>query len=260
MGDIVESEPVAELGYGSYVHSTGMPCRVFALESERITSVAVGIELTVAVTEAGVVYSFGYCDRRLGYGKGNEQESQLLPRRIEALNNIRVATVAAGDNHVLALTKCGRVSSWGAAGRDSPVYGLGSDGEGGSDGTDRDDAYYSMLHLITALLGERVRAISPKMEVSAAMTDAGALYTWGDNEHGNLGPGDVRNRDRPTLVQGLQGIRVVGVAIDDRHTLALAADGDDPGLGISLQGDGEQVARRTSTPQMIPNLKCTVPR
>jgi alpha-tubulin suppressor-like RCC1 family protein len=77
----------------------------------------------VAVTEAGAVYSFGMGDGRLGQGKGAE-EDVFRPKRIEALDSIHVVTVAAGDLHTLALTRCGRVYSWGGNGLDSPVHGL----------------------------------------------------------------------------------------------------------------------------------------
>jgi alpha-tubulin suppressor-like RCC1 family protein len=117
--------------------------------------------------------------------------------------------------------------------------------------------------LITALLGERVRAIAAGRLVSCAVTEAGALYTWGRNEYGNLGHGDVRPRARPKLVQGLDGIRVVGVSIHTEHTLALAADGSvyafgkGPGLGISQgAGDGDEVDG--ATPRRIPELVCMV--
>jgi hypothetical protein len=38
----------------------------------------------------------------------------FLPKRIVALNGLHVVSVAAGFWHALALTRCGRVYSWGA--------------------------------------------------------------------------------------------------------------------------------------------------
>ena len=37
-------------------------------------------------------------------------------------------------------------------------------------------------------------------EHSLALTRAGQLWSWGWNEHGNLGQGDTTDRDTPTLV------------------------------------------------------------
>jgi hypothetical protein len=52
-------DEIAELGYGSFVHDSQVPYRVFALAGVRVVSVAAGNRFTVAVTEAGAVYSFG---------------------------------------------------------------------------------------------------------------------------------------------------------------------------------------------------------
>jgi hypothetical protein len=116
---------------------------------------------------------------------------------------------------------------------------------------------------MTALVGKRVRAIAAGPHMSCAMTDAGALYTWGENTSGDLGHGDTRNRIRPTLVTALDGIRVVGVSIDEQKTMALAANGsvysfgEGPGLGIRWEGE---VVVETLTLERIPNLTCMVPR
>jgi alpha-tubulin suppressor-like RCC1 family protein len=51
----------------------------------------------------------------------------FLPKRIEALKGIQMASVAAGDDHALALTNCGRVYSWGENSRHALGQGLESD-------------------------------------------------------------------------------------------------------------------------------------
>jgi alpha-tubulin suppressor-like RCC1 family protein len=175
--DCVPDVNVPELGYTSFVLAPGVPYRVFALENQRIVSAAVGSAFTVAVTEAGAVYSFGVSGGCLGHGKGDYREAVFLPKRIAALDGTHVATVAAGASHALALTRCGQVDLWGEAGHDNPVLGLGNI----SDGGDRDDDYSFFPHLITALLDERVRAIAAGEDISCAVTDAGAVYTWGCN-------------------------------------------------------------------------------
>jgi alpha-tubulin suppressor-like RCC1 family protein len=260
----VTGEPLPELGYGSFVHDLGVPHRVLALEGVRIASVAVGVGFTVAVTEAGAVYSFGVADGRLGHGHEgrDEDEDVFLPRRIEALDGIHIRTVAAGKHHTLALTWCGKVYTWGAIDRDSPLHDLGSESNGGGDGDNRNDEHFFNPQLVTALVGVRAIAAGPCM--SCAVTVAGALYTLGDNEHGNLGHGDVRSRNRPTLVQGLQGICIVAVSIDLWHTLVLAADGSvysfRKGLGLGISGEGGEVLSSAHTPQEFPGLVCMVPR
>jgi alpha-tubulin suppressor-like RCC1 family protein len=106
--DTGEAPP--ELGLGSYVDcDLGVPYPVLALKGVRIAAVALGNGFTVTVTETGAVYSFGRGDGRLGNGEGDEFEGMYLPKRIEALDGIHVASVAAGVFHALALTRCGQV-------------------------------------------------------------------------------------------------------------------------------------------------------
>jgi alpha-tubulin suppressor-like RCC1 family protein len=148
------------------------------------------------------------------------------------------------------------------------VLGLGNDSDGSGDGNGSDDESHCVPQLVTALLGKRVRAIAAGSYMSCAVTDAGALYTWGEDLDGSLGHGDELDSDVPTLVQGLTGICVVGVSTDITHTLALAADGcvhafgGGAGLGIRRvgKGGGEEAVGPMRTPQRIPNLICKVPQ
>jgi alpha-tubulin suppressor-like RCC1 family protein len=285
-------ERMPELGY-SFHDVVGTPYRVFGLEGVRITSVAVGLRFTVAVAEDGSVYSFGRRDAALGHGNTDgeddvdrevdiDKEDVLLPKRIEALDGIHVASVAAAYDHALALTRCGRVYSWGEGGRYSHELGHGEGSDESNDGDD--DVYHSTVvgqethyggyflpGLITALLGRRVRAIAAGRGVSCAVTDDDELYTWGRNDFGSLGHGDTDGRNLPTLVQALHGIHVVGVSMCGQHTLALADDGsvyafgEGLGLCISLGNEVEDSEEDDEVavallPHKIPDLVCSVPR
>jgi alpha-tubulin suppressor-like RCC1 family protein len=102
------------------------------------------------------------------------------------------------------------------------------------------------------------------------------VRSWGVDQHGSLGHGDFQHEDRPKLVEGLRGIRVVEVSMGDEHTLALAADGTayafgtGPGLGITPESDGDDISpesegyeehdtMRSPNPQILPGLICMVP-
>jgi alpha-tubulin suppressor-like RCC1 family protein len=260
--DADPDEPVPELSHGRLVHDWGVPHRVLAFRGVRIASVALGAAFTVAVTEAGAVFSFGLGDGCLGNGEYEEELFVYFPKRIEALDGIHVVAVAAGDRHALALTQRGQVYSWGPDGPHNPVNESDNDGDVDG-GVDRGDGDAYVPQLVRALRGKRVRAIAAgRCSKSCAVTEAGALYTWGDNQRGNSGP-----RNRPKLaVTTLPGIHVVGVSIADEHTLVLAADGsvysfgEGSGLGIRQGGEGGAAGEATGTPQRIPDLACMVPR
>lgn len=48
----------------------------------------------------------------------------------------------------------------------------------------------------------------------------GEVYTWGDNDEGQLGDGTTNAIQRPRLVAALQGKKVNRVACGSAHTLA----------------------------------------
>jgi len=55
-----------------------------------------------------------------------------------------------------------------------------------------------------------------------ACSDSGEVYTWGDNDEGQLGDGTVTAIQRPRLVAALQGKHIVKVTCGSAHTLALS--------------------------------------
>ena len=81
---------------------------------------------SMLLTVDGQVLSFGWGgDGRLGHG--NKQQ-QLVPKRIAALEGVRVCQVAAGDKHSMLLTADGQVLSFGA-GEDGQLGHGDADGE-----------------------------------------------------------------------------------------------------------------------------------
>lgn len=49
---------------------------------------------------------------------------------------------------------------------------------------------------------------------------SGEVYTWGDNDEGQLGDGTTNAIQRPRLVGALQGKKINRVACGSAHTLA----------------------------------------
>ena len=52
------------------------------------------------------------------------------------------------------------------------------------------------------------------------VTFQGEVYTWGDNDEGQLGDGSTNAIQRPRLVAALQGKKINRVACGSAHTLA----------------------------------------
>jgi len=143
------------------------PKRVDALSQNRVVGVALGRGFTLAVTDAGAVFSFGYSDKgALGHGS---LESVVLPQRIEALAQTGrwFVALAAGSHHALALTEEGELYGWGKI----PCLAVTENGELYS---------WSYAHDYTNHLGHWINALqkSPKRVkgLSGVKVAAVAMY------------------------------------------------------------------------------------
>jgi len=223
----------------SEIESQLTPRSVEALSEERVVGVALGYGFTLAVTDAGVVFSFGHSDScALGHGS---LEAEVLPRRIEALarKGRRVVAVAAGGFHALALTGEGELYGWGDA---------SANGHGRVKLTPR---------RVAALIGERVKLMDARHDASSAVTEKDELFTWSsDGSYYNLGHGVDTPQATPKRVEGVGGARIAAVAIGGYHTLAADEDGVVCAFGQSLALGFDDLDVWTPTP--IPALRVRV--
>jgi E3 ubiquitin-protein ligase HERC2 len=159
----------------------------------------------------------------LGHGS---IEPQVLPKEVEALHGVDVASVSFGFLNALALTCTGGVYSWGC-----PGFGLLAAGHGTP--YDIGATYNWLPRRIEALRGVRVRCTSAGGWHSCAVTDEGHVYTWGKGRTGALGHMSFEDEPLPKRVEILYDHRVfaVGVAAGARHTLVADAAGGAWGFG-----------------------------
>jgi len=219
------------------------PKRVDALSEDRVVGVALGAFFTLAVTDAGAVFSFG--SSRFGALGRGLSTSEVLPRRIEAQaeTGLRFVAVAAGNCHALALTEEGHVYGWG-------------DGRANGHGQEQ-----RTPQLVTALAGARVTLVYAQSFSSCIVTEKGELYTWGRGSHNSfhLGHGVAALQKMPKRVEALSGVTVAAAAVGDRHTLVAGEDGVVWGFGErAALGLGEADAPPGDSvvqPTPIPNLR-----
>ena len=191
------------------------PKRVDALSEDRVVGVALRYGFTLAVTDAGTVFSFG--SSRFGALGHGLSTSEVLPRRIKALAETgrRFVAVAAGQGHSLALTEEGHVYGWG--------YGV-TNGHGQKQ---------PKPQLVTALAGVRVLLVYAKGYCSCAVTEKRELYTWGyvSLHSFNLGHAVATSQPTPKRVEALSRVKVAAAAICGSHTLVAGEDGVIWGFG-----------------------------
>jgi alpha-tubulin suppressor-like RCC1 family protein len=81
----------------------------------------------------------------------------------------------------------------------------------------------------------RAVVVSAGEKHTCVLTDAGSVYCWGNNEHGQLGDGTMVNRSVPVMVAGVENARAV--AAGWAHTCVLTADGAVKCWGYNKNGE-----------------------
>ena len=117
---------------------------------------------------------------------------------------------------------------------------------------------------------DNVLAIAAGGRHAVALTYGGAVYTWGDNDYGQLGRGRTNDRTsyyaREIFSEGLHTFshdhRVVDIAAGDAHTLLLTSDGYVWAMGYNDYGRlgvGDEEPRYYPTKVLTTNNMVTEP-
>jgi alpha-tubulin suppressor-like RCC1 family protein len=143
---------------------------------------------------------------QLGLG-GNEVETFTL---VSSLEGKKIAAVAAGGSHSLAIDAEGKVyaTGWNEEGQ----LGLG-------------DNEVETFTLVSSLEGKKIAAVAAGEMHSLALDTDGKLYATGWNDTGRLGLGDRKNRKAFTLVSSLEGKKIVAIAAGGGFSLAIDENG-----------------------------------
>lgn len=88
---------------------------------------------------------------------------------------------------------------------------------------------------------------------TVALASDGTVWTWGDNEYGQLGDGTRSNRKIPALVQGIADIKAISSG--SAHVLALKEDGTVWSWGRNSEGElGNGTVEDSYIPIMVTGL------
>ena len=150
-----------------------------------------------------------------------------------------VAAIAAGGAHACGLTSAGAVECWG----DNRYGQLG-------DGTKIRRA----SPVAVSGLSGGVIAVTAGGGHTCALTTAGAVKCWGENDYGQLGDGTNANRAVPAPVSGLTS-GVTAIAAGGQHTCALTRRGAVRCWGRNLAGQlGDGTTKTRTRPTALSEL------
>ena len=201
---------------------------VEALRAEGVVAVAAGHRHSAAVTEDGRLFTWG-CNRsgQLGLGSALAGARVELPALVQALGGVKVAAVALGAEHTLALSESGEVFAWGGSANGRLGH---APGRGAAPWEWRWWAQSEPLpRLVRALEGRRVAQIAAGHHHSGCVcADTGEALLWGAGAFKQLGRGEegsaALDSAEPVAVD-LGGHSCAALALGGLHSAALTGSG-----------------------------------
>ncbi|XP_066430143.1 probable E3 ubiquitin-protein ligase HERC3 isoform X2 [Eleutherodactylus coqui] len=185
-----------------------------------IKQVACGENHSVFLLEDGRLYSCG-CNNA---GQLGHDQEDVTPGCVNALANEHIILVACGEAHSVALNSQGQLFSWGA----------GSEGQLGHSTTEHS---VPVPRLIKKLSPQKILQVSCGNLHCLALSDDGQLFSWGQNNHGQLGLGHgFLQQSSPQRVKSLEGIPLAQVTAGGYHSFALSLSGAVFGWGKNSSG------------------------
>ncbi|KAG8134394.1 putative E3 ubiquitin-protein, partial [Naja naja] len=160
------------------------------------------------------------------------------PQTTEFVHKRNVKEVACGKNHSVFLLEDGKVYTCGLNTKGQ----LGHERQGGK--PEQINALADQ-HIVHVACGELIKKLNQEMilQVSCgnwhclALAADGQFFTWGQNNHGQLGLGkEFPSQDTPQRVRSLDGVPLSQVAAGGAHSFALSLSGAVFGWGKNTSG------------------------
>jgi alpha-tubulin suppressor-like RCC1 family protein len=254
------SNAYGQLGDGTTMQKT-TPVAVSGLSSG-VVAISGGYYHTCALTTGGGVKCWGYNEfGQLGDGtasgpeKCSETACSTTPVDVSGLTG-GVTAISGGRDHTCALTSAGEVKCWGE-------NGFGQLGDGTASGPEKcpSGSACSTTPVDVVGLTSGVKAISTGYFHTCALTSAGGVKCWGNDEHGQLGDGTASGPEKcpgppggnpcsttPVDVSGLTS-GAAAISAGGAHTCALTTGG-----GVKCWGQNEygQLGDGTTTDKPTP--------
>ncbi|XP_036838049.1 X-linked retinitis pigmentosa GTPase regulator isoform X1 [Oncorhynchus mykiss] len=200
-------ETGAVFTFGKSKFADNVPSK-FWLKNDVPLKVACGDEHTALITENGKLFMFGSNNwGQLGLGSKTMVNK---PTCVKALKSEKVWLAACGRNHTIVYTSRGNVYSTG--GNNEGQLGLG------------DCEERTAFQLVDFFSSHGpIKMLAAGSNTSAALTESGTLFMWGDNTEGQIGLGKESSALTPQEVT--VGRPVAWVSCGYYHSAFVTVDG-----------------------------------
>ncbi|NXY54302.1 RPGR regulator, partial [Callaeas wilsoni] len=213
---VLESGAVFTFGKSKFAED--IPSK-FWFKNDKPVLISCGDEHTAIITGKGKLYMFGSNDwGQLGLGSKNTVSK---PTCVKALKPEKPKLAVCGRNHTLVYTEKGNV--YAAGGNSEGQLGLG------------DTEERTTFHLISFFTNQhKIKQLSAGSYTSAAVTEDGQLFVWGDNSEGQIGLANETSVSIPCKVD--IGKPVSSVSCGYYHSALITGDGELYTFGEPVNG------------------------
>uniref|UniRef100_A0A8B9PJG0 Serine/threonine-protein kinase Nek8 n=1 Tax=Apteryx owenii TaxID=8824 RepID=A0A8B9PJG0_APTOW len=236
------------LGHGNFT-DVSQPKIVEALLGYEMVQVACGASHVLAVSNEREVFAWGRGDNgRLGLGT---LECHNSPQQVAVPPEHEAQRVVCGIDSSMILTVKNQILACGSNRCNKLGLDRISSAEEPSPEDQVEEATVFLCAQSAPLNQQPIVCADIGTAHSAAVTASGQCYTFGSNQHGQLGTNSCRNSRVPHLVVGLQAMKVTVVACGDAFTVAIGADGEVCTWGKGARGRLGRKDEETGTPRPV---------
>ena len=211
-----------QLGSKTEQEWSEIPVLVNEPDEVAFTQVSAGWYHSLAIGDDGNTYAWG----QNSHGELGDDSAinALEPVIVQLPDGVRFIKVEAGQNYSLAIGDDGRTYAWGA----NYVGQLGTDAV----------EYASAVPVVVQQPeGVAFTDITAGLQHSYARGDDGYIYSWGDNDYGQLGNGMARsNNFTPERVHHSEGVTYEQITAGNNHGVSVGRDGSIYTWGSSSGG------------------------
>ncbi len=247
---------VAELSLGPSVSGSLLGSR------EKVVEVACGALHTLIRTNCRRILSTGYGGLYALGHKDTETTHTFKPIGYFTERNIAVVRIACGTNSSACIAQEGTAYIWGVVGYAAPDKPTIFKGPSrfpfeGSAGESKATPFKhsAKLKQQTETYGSQRKTTDVRLGdgFAVALTEGGAVYAFGANQHGQLGLGDCRSHEAAERVKSLPGT-ITQIACGNDHCLAIDSEYTVYSWGSNRCGQlgDEAFEEHQCTPRKIP--------
>ena len=214
---------------------TGIPNQI--LIKNKIISISCGDYHSCALSEEGFLYSWGgggesYNKGQCGHGTNKDVQK---PKKIEFFikNNLKIKKVSCGGYHTIVIADTDELYSFGKG-----LYGQCGYGQPENISTPK-KVYFNENQNLKYENNKKIFIIDIKCggEHSLFLSSNKNVYTCGHGYLGQLGLGNNKNINLPTIVQSLTNKKIIEIAAGWSHSLVLTSEGNIYSTGCNKYGE-----------------------